>query len=326
MTRFLPGLVLALAACTTPASVTPISQSQPVAATYTCRHQAADGTWEPVPLADCAPGAADHRLLAWVANGFTGDVGIIDLTRGKPVDLDVQVPGHTRVRLGVTLSDVTALPTGDVIFATDPVERTLVGMDSLTLEKTVTFDLPGAPLRVLTLPWADPLLWVLVDDPPALVPVDPAEGPLEALALPGSPSDAASAEGSTRLVVAYQRLHRISVVDLSTLTLLPDIGLADACADGLDNDDDGLADAADPHCEGPGDDREAPDDPAPAPTACLDGLDNDDDGLTDVADPGCVGLLDGSEAEDAPAGAPPEGYLPAWELPCADSLDDDGDG
>ncbi|MGF1465178.1 MAG: hypothetical protein ACFCGT_03505 [Sandaracinaceae bacterium] len=75
------------------------------------------------------------------------------------------------------------------------------------------------------------------------------------------------------------------------------------CADGSDNDADGLTDCEEPTCaltvfcdEG-------------GELACADGEDNDGDGLTDCADDGCDGLCpELSEAE------------------CADGRDNDGDG
>jgi len=54
------------------------------------------------------------------------------------------------------------------------------------------------------------------------------------------------------------------------------------CADGLDNDCDGLADAADPGCA------------VAAEANCFDGSDNNQDGLTDCADPTCAGATGGT--------------------------------
>ncbi|NIR40560.1 MAG: hypothetical protein GWN73_34105, partial [Actinobacteria bacterium] len=58
-----------------------------------------------------------------------------------------------------------------------------------------------------------------------------------------------------------------------------------ACADGVDNDGDGLVDLDDPGCQ------DALDDSERSPElACDDGIDNDGDGLADYpADPGCGG-------------------------------------
>ncbi len=74
-------------------------------------------------------------------------------------------------------------------------------------------------------------------------------------------------------------------------TTIPEI-----CNDGVDNDLDGLVDAADPDCA-----------PTPTPEICNDGVDNDLDGLVDPYDPDC---------------APP---TPTDEV-CDDGVDNDLDG
>jgi hypothetical protein len=81
-----------------------------------------------------------------------------------------------------------------------------------------------------------------------------------------------------------------------------------ACADGDDDDGDGLIDYPDdPGCSSATDESEK--DPSPI---CDDGLDNDGDGLVDLADPGCEGLGDLSEQ--------------SVTLGCDDGIDNDGDG
>ncbi len=313
-------------ACASPISVTPISQSQPVAAAYTCQAQTEAGLWKAAPLSDCESGADAHRLVAWVANGYTGDVGIIDLTQGKPVDVDLQIPGYTRIRLGTWLSDIIALPDGSRVYATDPVQRTLVGLDTVTLEEIGAIPLPGSPIRVIFAAEAEPPLWVLTTDPPALVPVDPETGAEEELLLDGIPSDAAWDPVNGHLIVGYKALHYVSVIDLTTLEVVSEIGLLDACADGLDNDNDGLIDAADPDCSDAGDDDETAPAEAMETGACGNGEDDDGDGLVDAADPGCVDAIDDSESEDAPITDEKGKALAAWTLTCANGLDDDGDG
>jgi len=66
-----------------------------------------------------------------------------------------------------------------------------------------------------------------------------------------------------------------------------------ACSDAIDNDGDGLVDAADPGCAGGG----SPDTENPQ---CDDGWDNDNDGLADLADPQC--LSSSSNLEKAATG------------------------
>jgi hypothetical protein len=79
------------------------------------------------------------------------------------------------------------------------------------------------------------------------------------------------------------------------------------CADGLDNDGDGLRDfPADPECSGPDDTTEA------GTPACGNGVDDDGDGLVDFpADPGCTSASDRTELQ---------------RRACSDGIDNDGDG
>jgi CARDB len=94
------------------------------------------------------------------------------------------------------------------------------------------------------------------------------------------------------------------------------VGAPTACADGIDNDTDGLTDyresGGDPGCEGLTDSSERQ-----AGAACDDGLSNDPDGLVDYSvlpggDPGCDSPTDPSELGGT-AG-------------CADGVDNDVDG
>lgn len=112
------------------------------------------------------------------------------------------------------------------------------------------------------------------------------------------------------------------------------------CADGKDNDGDGLVDDQDPGCDR--DDTEAPDNrPAPPATDCNDGRDNDGDGLIDSGqDPGCT---DGTEEDSGATTPPPPPPAPTVATPppststqpvpppsgqseCHDGIDNDADG
>jgi hypothetical protein len=89
-----------------------------------------------------------------------------------------------------------------------------------------------------------------------------------------------------------------------------------ACGDGIDNDGDGLADAADPGC----DDLEDASERSPL-YACDDGIDNDGDGGTDYVPDG-----DGDGLADAPGDLACAG--PRWRetSQCQDGVDNDSDG
>jgi hypothetical protein len=103
---------------------------------------------------------------------------------------------------------------------------------------------------------------------------------------------------------------------------LPAANALSACADGIDNDDDGLIDfPEDPGCESFDDPGE--EDPLTA-RQCSDGIDNDGDGRIDfdrdhdgvfsaTDDPGCDSAADDDETNVV---------LPQ----CADGIDNDSDG
>ena len=86
-----------------------------------------------------------------------------------------------------------------------------------------------------------------------------------------------------------------------------------ACANGDDDDEDGLTDfPLDPGCQARGDQDETDPDVAPA---CANGEDDDGDGLVDFGEePGCAGTGDDDETDRR---RPPE---------CMDGLDNDNDG
>jgi hypothetical protein len=96
--------------------------------------------------------------------------------------------------------------------------------------------------------------------------------------------------------------------DLSMIPALTVNSTAGLCADGFDNDGDGLTDfPLDPGCSDAGDGTERSDD-----LVCDDGQDNDEDGLIDMADPGCTEPADSTETSGT--------------LECDDGQDNDGDG
>ncbi len=89
------------------------------------------------------------------------------------------------------------------------------------------------------------------------------------------------------------------------------------CADGIDNDADGLVDLADPGCSGPTDNSESPD---PVLAQCQDTIDNDNDGLVDLNDPDCDSASDNTESGTMGTSTP------TTTVQCADTVDNDGDG
>lgn len=108
---------------------------------------------------------------------------------------------------------------------------------------------------------------------------------------------------------------------------------ASECANNIDDDGDTFTDSADPNCHHPYDRSETPD--------CADGLDNDFDGLIDFpSDTDCTSASDETETEDCSDEFDNDGDGSVdladvgcsnpldltEELDCADGVDNDGDG
>ena len=114
-------------------------------------------------------------------------------------------------------------------------------------------------------------------------------------------------------------------------------GGGEQCSDGIDNDGDGLIDAADPDCHTDGNPGN-PDSYNPGGTEggaqCADGKDNDGDGLVDAADPGChtdgnannPASYDASDNDETNGGGGTKGTGGENGTECSDGKDNDGDG
>ena len=118
------------------------------------------------------------------------------------------------------------------------------------------------------------------------------------------------------------------------------------CADGADNDGDGVADSADPGCHtdgnpnNPGSYTPNDDSEVNAPAQCSDTTDNDGDGVADSADPGChtdgdasnPATYDPNDNDETNArrddGGPRDerDRGDGGDAECADGRDNDGDG
>lgn len=124
--------------------------------------------------------------------------------------------------------------------------------------------------------------------------------------------------GPTRII---DLAPRHPCADGYLVRVLPE-GEDDTCTDGFDNDGNGVADAADPACQG-GARSEALNPQCPKQSECNDGADNDGDGDIDDADSDC------DPQGCAGADCPPVAARVDWEGPvpaCADGQDNDADG
>lgn len=243
------------------------------------------------------------------------------------IDTDAFVPGHSPIPVGrdpirvLTAADYSAFY---VVSAGDrEVDRVVITGRVTELTYTVdSFALPGEPADAVM---SGDTLVVAAADASELwlfdLGADPVAPPLAIVALTGRVLDIVA--WGDELVLTWTDRPVVTRLGLDGV-VLGEGGLAPACRDGLDNDDDGAVDAADADCADADDDDEsdatgaprletAPDAaPAFAGTAlCDNGVDDDGDGFTDFPDePACASADDDGEG------------LPA----CSNGVDDDGDG
>ena len=336
------GLATGVAACEEPASIASAALSSPIDFSYACQ---GDGHTV-APANDETPASLDQgRMCPNLPTGARGamfgvvlsqDPGALNVLQMNPrfgtrgiIDVDRFIPGVTPIKVGdiplrvLRASDWSSFYV--VAAGTQDVTRLVIASyGTQGLDWTTTrFFLPGTPTDA-----------VIVDDHLVIaaahaaelwiydLAADPADPPGSALPLEAGVQRLVP--WGDRFIVTWQGRPVLSVLDADGQPVA-EVGLGAACGDTLDNDHDGLTDAADPDCLDQDDDAEAggatarPDLDTPpaasyaqpgAPTSCGDGLDNDGDGLTDYPfDPACA----------APAS---EEFAPE----CADGLDNDGDG
>ena len=303
-------LALAQTGCEEPFSADQFSLTRPVAVALVCQKESGNGTYQAVQLDDCSTDATGRRLLAFIANGPGGDVGILDLTDGEAVDQDVMVPGFTRLYLGGYAGDLVASADSKLVYLLDPMNEELVVLSTVTLESH-RLALPAKPARIVMDEVQDALFVSFTSGGfVAKLALDHAGEPGEAdkLLVGGSPS--ALAVGESTLLVGHLKHQFVTPVDLATMLAGEPIGLVQACRDGLDNDEDGLIDSEDPGCLDPTDNDES--DVPDVMAECGNGTDDDGDGLVDLADAGCRHRGDSTEHTDNAA--------------CNDLVDNDLDG
>jgi|GEM_PF-1852823 len=259
---------------------------------------------------------------------------------GTVLDADPFVPGFSPIRVGdnpirlLRASDwgsfyvisagsrtVTKIVLKSISSVMRPCGATKVeATETEACYELTVFDIPGTPSDaviagqnlVVSSAWSDEV-WTYDLAETSPVPV--------ARVLPGS-IDQLHGLKDGRFVATWVERGVVSLLD-ADLGVVVERGVTYACADGIDNDRDGLVDHLDPDCQDGSDRDEAPDPatiPAPATTEpagsytagadyCNDGVDNDGNGLTD--------------AEEGARCAKPDGEALAE---CGDGIDNDGDG
>jgi hypothetical protein len=334
-----------LASCTTPQIILPPSLGGPRAMTVARGEVCMDTVSEDenvfVPgIRACREG--ERGAIGLVVNERINRVAVVDLSERSPLvlDLDPGTPGINHIPVGERPVDVAASVDGTVATSADQLGRTLTRIDLWRLAPVgEPVALPGAPVRALTRPGTSETLALLTDTPALWV--QPAarcessgtcaglDAAGAAYTLPGNPADMIIEPDGKHVWVIYVDRAWASVVRLEdtgelcvsgsgVVCEVARVGLTHGCADGLDNDGDGLTDAQDVQCWGPYGAEDGAGVGRSPVSACADGLDNDGDGRIDRDDAEC---LDGSQDDEA---APTPGLEGA--AVCGDGRDNDGDG
>lgn len=303
----LAACCLVLAACTQTPLTTPDGMTNPRDVALVCVDPADPSAT--LPFDECP---ADSRVRAFITAGRRGSVAIANPNAPSWVDTDKSIPGYTPVLLGGLPRQIHR-GVDEALYVSMPVDNAVQRLEPGPLART-TQPLDFSPAGVVTVGGTTPRLLI----------TDPAGGrlwqlDLDAFGMPeaaspidvgGSPHVALWHEATDGVYVGHLEHAHVTILDGATLAVRKRLPLGPACADGVDNDGDGLTDTADPGC---GDREDRDEGEEAAPPACADGVDNDGDGLTDFPDdPGCLGYGDASEWSDNPT--------------CADGIDNNGDG
>ena len=319
-------LLAALAACTQTVSSTANNLEYPTGLRLVCRD--ATGSFH-LSTDTCV--ADGGTFLALVLDPAQGEIKAIDWTNGEYLDARASVPGYNGWALGGLPRAVVALDGSAGIVAA------LAGPDRLVRYEladatTADVDLDAPPRALEWLETADGRFLVLLSDGQARLELRDPETleRVDTLTLPHVPDRLAVSPLPGVLAWTCRDAGVVGWVDLADRQV-HEVPFLAACEDGLDGDADGLIDARDPGCEHPWDTDEADGAPVADAGECANGVDDDGDGSIDAADPGCRGSNGDAEGADALLCTSADDGTPRcgtrlFVYPCADGLDNDGDG
>lgn len=269
----------------------------------------------------------EQAAIGLIVNEHTDTLAFAQLGRSQPrlANLTTRSPGVTHLNVGRLPVDVSAGADGTVAYTLNQIDGdiSIVNLwgpthlaERIPLSDTpIAFDVDPISGSIVT----------ATGSPSKLVKTDGATCSAEnactlpsenraILELEGTVTDVvASSDG--RAFVVYRDLDVITIVDIATFAVVDHVKVAFGCSDGIDNDEDGLIDQADPQCYGPSGSEGFQDAGRSLLLECADGEDNDGDGLIDRDDPDCI------SPSSSESGGPP-GFTSA----CSDGSDNDGDG
>lgn len=298
----------------------------------------------------------ERGSIGLVVNDTLNRVAVVDMAQAQPrlIDLDLSIPGITHIPVGKWPVDVAVNATGTVAYTANQQSRSV---SVLNLWKLLALPdeiaLPGVPMSLAASASTSQLV-VGLTEPSALWIQDGAtceqvsstqdrrlQDPAEGCTLPtqaptvlpldvGTLSQVKLSPSGDHAYVLYADKPVLSIVALTLADgesclnngqqapcEVDRVGLTFGCADGLDNDGDGLIDQADLQCYGPYHAESADGLGRKPQDVCADGLDNDGDGFVDRDDPECAFASQTSEEVVDDAVTPSA---------CGDGADNDGDG
>lgn len=293
----------------------------------------------------------ERGAIGLITNEQSDRLAFMDLNSSLPrlVDFDAGTPGPNHLVVGRLPVDVAVSPDGTVAYTLNQLDRDVSIVDLYTPEVlTSRFSVDETPIAMDVDPVSGEVV-VAAGSPTRLYGFAgisycgagerctdspaPEEVERRTIDLPGTVSDLVFSPAGGDLWVVYRDLAYASVVSFdatpdgfdtpclsgtdSKPCVVAHVSLTFECRDGLDNDGDGLVDAADPQCYGPRG-AESPLGIGRLETGtCANGIDDDGDGLIDRDDPNCA-LASGAE-DVAAFDEPPQTV-------CSDGIDNDGDG
>lgn len=316
-----------------------------------------NGRYELLDETACKAQNGNYSRILFAANMGTGTLSYIDYyqkkSEFKPVDITRAVPGVTSIATGERPQTVTGDDLGAFVVLTSAVNNDL-SIISVSDRREIAYqELDKSPRKIVYEPREKGFYVFFLDGSVQRLDIGfdcgAGDGILTETCslnrdniriswkagakLDGSIRDYVSHPSERKGYVTFSDRRYVSVIafDSSAGSCLDGgsaypceidrLGAGFGCADGIDNDGDGLIDAQDSSCFYPWSVEGAATDNSGVGVLgigeCNDGIDNNGNGFVDALDPGCVSASDASEAE---------GYQPMVLGTCGDGTDNDGDG
>ncbi len=338
------------AACSDPEVPPPLSLDAPTDITVgrTCLGEGDVGQRLRQSPEDCT---GELAQFGYVANRLSNSLAVVNLNERIPELIDSRkgIPGVSHIPVGQGPTLVRSSADGNLLFVFNELDQdiSVVSADQrIEIDKIPVGEAVSDMLMVTPSEDRPEELWLLTPNSSHLrrltwtatcdgdaamregcdIQVEPVLEDGLALAQDTIPFRATLGPAQDRIYLTYRSQATLDEVLLRNTDedqcpegaegpcVLRRMGLTTGCADGIDNDGDGLVDAQDPQCLSPMGAESDAGVSRVRVSQCNDGIDNDGDGTIDGLDFGCSFAGDGSETGSTEPSA------------CNDGIDNDGDG